>query len=240
MVRTLKRHEIANGAMANGIKDALIGAEFSVANVEKKSTRRNPSAPFTTSTLQQEASRKLGFSAKQTMQVAQRLYEGIDIGGETVGLITYMRTDGVQIIPEAVSEIRQLVEKDYSRRHLPLAPREYTAKAKNAQEAHEAVRPTSFERRPAEVAKYLPKDQLRLYELIWKRSVASQMASAELEQTTADITVKGGDGKTYSLRATGTVVVFDGFMTLYEEGRVTMMTMKSSRLLPPLEPRLTG
>lgn len=230
---TLKRHEISNGEMANGIKDAIEGVEFNVANVEKRATKRNPSAPFTTSTLQQEASRKLGFSAKQTMQVAQRLYEGIDIGGETVGLITYMRTDGVQIIPEAVAEIRSLVEKDYSRRHLPNAPREYTAKAKNAQEAHEAVRPTGFERRPAEMAKHLPKDQLGLYDLIWKRSVASQMASAELEQTTADITVKGRDGKTYGLRANGTVVVFDGFLTLYEEGRDDEGD-DNARLLPPL------
>lgn len=230
---TLKRHEIGNGAMANGIKDAIVGGDFTVANVDKKAVRRNPAAPFTTSTLQQEASRKLGFSAKQTMQVAQRLYEGIELGGETVGLITYMRTDGVQIIPEAVIEIRDLVERDFSKRHLPFEPREYKTKAKNAQEAHEAVRPTSFMHRPADVAKYLAKDQLGLYDLIWKRAVASQMASAELEQTTADITVKGRDGKTYGLRATGTVVVFDGFLTLYEEGRDDEGD-ENSRLLPPL------
>jgi DNA topoisomerase-1 len=231
---TLKRHEIANGEMASAIKEAIQGGAFAVAKVDKKAVRRNPAAPFTTSTLQQEASRKLGFSAKQTMNAAQRLYEGIDLDGETVGLITYMRTDGVQIIPEAVSEIRQLVESDFSTRHLPPQPREYKAKAKNAQEAHEAVRPTSFLRRPKDVAKHLPKDQLGLYELIWKRAVASQMASAELEQTTADISVQGRDGKTYGLRATGTVMVFDGFLTLYEEGRDEQED-ENTRLLPPLK-----
>ena len=230
---TLKRHEIGTDEMANGIKQAIQGGQFSVANVDKKAVRRNPFAPFTTSTLQQEASRKLGFSAKQTMNAAQRLYEGIDLDGETVGLITYMRTDGVQIIPEAVAEIRELVERDFSSRHLPPSPREYKAKAKNAQEAHEAVRPTSFMRKPKDVAKYLPKDQLGLYELIWKRAVSSQMASAELEQTSADIKAPGSDGKTYGLRATGTVVVFEGFLTLYEEGRDDEAD-ENSKLLPPL------
>ncbi len=168
--------------------------------------RRNPAAPFTTSTLQQEASRKLGFSAKQTMQVAQRLYEGVEIDGEVTGLITYMRTDGVTIIPEAIDAIRGLIEQDYSRRYLPPFIREYKAKAKNAQEAHEAIRPTDARRKPEEVARYLERDQARLYELIWKRAVASQMASAELEQTTAEIEVPGRDGKAYGLRATGSVV----------------------------------
>src|SRR6056297_541843 len=231
--KTLKRHDIGTGDVAHAIRDAIKGGTFTVAGVEKKAVRRNPSAPFTTSTLQQEASRKLGFSAKQTMQVAQRLYEGVDLGGETVGLITYMRTDGVQIIPEAVAEIRDVVEDNYSKRYLPGSPREYKTKAKNAQEAHEAVRPTDFRLRPKDVARYLAKDQLGLYELIWKRSVASQMASAELEQTTAEITVPGRDGKTYGLRATGTVVVFDGFLTLYEEGRDDSDD-DTSKLLPAL------
>jgi DNA topoisomerase-1 len=204
--------------------------------VEKKAVRRNPAAPFTTSTLQQEASRKLGFSAKQTMQVAQRLYEGVDLGGETVGLITYMRTDGVQIVPEAVAQIRRLVEDEYSKRYLPPFIREYKTKAKNAQEAHEAIRPTDPARRPKDVARYLEKDQAALYELIWKRSVASQMASAEVEQTTAEIEVKGRDGKTYGLRATGSVVLFDGFLKLYEEGRDDDED-ESSRRLPPLAAR---
>ncbi|HUS97644.1 MAG TPA: type I DNA topoisomerase [Hyphomicrobiaceae bacterium] len=231
--QTLKRHDITDGETANAIKAAITGGDFVVASVEKKAVRRNPSTPFTTSTLQQEASRKLGFSAKQTMQVAQRLYEGVDIGGDTVGLITYMRTDGVQIIPEAVAEIRKLVERDYSKRYLPPFVREYKAKAKNAQEAHEAVRPTDVMHKPDDVRRYLQKDQAALYELIWKRSVASQMASAEVEQTTAEIHVKGRDGKAYGVRATGSVIVFEGFLKLYEEGRDDEED-ENARRLPPL------
>src|SRR5690606_5141917 len=143
-------------------KAAIEKGEFRVASVEKKAVRRNPYAPFTTSTLQQEASRKLGFSARQTMQVAQRLYEGVDIGGETVGLITYMRTDGVQIVPEAVSAIRRQVESDWGKRYLPPFVREYKTKAKNAQEAHEAIRPTDVARKPEDVARGLDRDQARL------------------------------------------------------------------------------
>ncbi len=216
--RRLERLEIKDAATANAIKTAIEGAVFRVAAVEKKAVRRNPYAPFTTSTLQQEASRKLGFSAKQTMQVAQRLYEGVEIDGETTGLITYMRTDGVTIISEAISAIRRLVEQDYSARYLPPFIREYKTKAKNAQEAHEAIRPTDVRRRPETVAPHLQRDQARLYELIWKRTVASQMASAEVEQTTAEIAVNGKDGKAYGLRATGSVVLFEGFLKLYEEG----------------------
>ena len=215
----LGKLDIKDGASANAIKAAIEGGAFTVTSVEKKAVRRNPFAPFTTSTLQQEASRKLGFSAKQTMQVAQRLYEGVEIDGEVTGLITYMRTDGVTIIPEAVAAIRKLVEDDYSRRYLPPFIREYKAKAKNAQEAHEAIRPTDVRRKPEAVLRHLERDQARLYELIWKRTVASQMASAELEQTTAEIEVSGRDGRAYGLRATGSVVLFDGFLRLYEEGR---------------------
>ncbi|HXF55514.1 MAG TPA: type I DNA topoisomerase [Hyphomicrobiaceae bacterium] len=232
----LKKLDIADGASANAIKAVIQGGRFVVALVEKKSVRRNPPAPFTTSTLQQEASRKLGFSARQTMQVAQRLYEGIDLDGETVGLITYMRTDGVQIVPEAIAQMRRLIEADFSRRYLPPFVREYKTKAKNAQEAHEAIRPTDPLRRPKDVARFLDKDQAALYELIWKRSIASQMASAELEQTAADIEVKGRDGKTYGFRATGSVVLFDGFMRLYEEGRDDEVE-EGSRRLPPLSAR---
>jgi DNA topoisomerase-1 len=217
--KKLDRLDIKDEASAHAIKAAIEGGAFRVASVEKKAVRRNPAAPFTTSTLQQEASRKLGFSAKQTMNIAQRLYEGVDIGGEVTGLITYMRTDGVTIIPEAISAIRGLIEQDYSRRYLPPFIREYKVKAKNAQEAHEAIRPTDVRRKPEDVKRHLERDQARLYELIWKRAVASQMASAELEQTTAEIEVPGRDGKTYGLRATGSVVLFDGFMRLYEEGR---------------------
>jgi DNA topoisomerase-1 len=217
--KRLDRLDIKDEASAHVIKAAIEGGAFKIASVEKKAVRRNPAAPFTTSTLQQEASRKLGFSAKQTMNIAQRLYEGVDIGGEVTGLITYMRTDGVTIIPEAISAIRGLIEHDYSPRYLPPFIREYKAKAKNAQEAHEAIRPTDVQRKPGDVARHLERDQARLYELIWKRAVASQMASAELEQTTAEIEVRGRDGKVYGLRATGSVVMFDGFLRLYEEGR---------------------
>jgi DNA topoisomerase I len=238
----LDKLAIKDAASANAIKAAVEGGTFTVTAVDKKAVRRNPYAPFTTSTLQQDASRKLGFSAKQTMQVAQRLYEGIDLGGETVGLITYMRTDGVQIIPEAVAAIRELVEEDFSKRYLPPFVREYKTKAKNAQEAHEAIRPTDVRRRPEQVARHLERDQARLYDLIWKRSVASQMASAELEQTTADIHVAGKDAKSYSFRATGSVVLFEGFLKLYEEGRDERSKSgkgdvgeeEDSRRLPPL------
>ena len=216
---TLKKLDIKTGEAANAIKTAIEKGEFRIVSVDKKGVKRNPYAPFATSTLQMDASRKLGFSAKQTMQVAQRLYEGVDIGGETVGLITYMRTDGVTIVPEAVSAIRGLIAREYSQRFVAPFIREYKTKAKNAQEAHEAIRPTEVSRKPSEVSKYLEKDQARLYELVWKRAVASQMASAEVEQTTADIEVKGRDGKTYTLRATGSVIQFEGFLKVYEEGR---------------------
>ncbi|MFA5955855.1 type I DNA topoisomerase [Hyphomicrobium sp.] len=214
----LKKLDIKDEATATAIRKALIGQDFRVASVEKKATKRNPYAPFTTSTLQMDASRKLGFSAKQTMQIAQRLYEGVDIGGETVGLITYMRTDGVQIVPEAVSQIRDLISAEFGRNYTPFA-REYKTKAKNAQEAHEAIRPTDPRRKPDQVRKHLQKDQAALYELIWKRAIASQMAAADIEQTTAEIEVKGSDGKVYGVRANGSVLMFDGFLKVYEEGR---------------------
>jgi DNA topoisomerase-1 len=217
--KRLEKLDLKDEASAATIKAAIEKGEFRVVRVEKKAVRRNPYPPFATSTLQMDASRKLGYSAKQTMQLAQRLYEGVDIGGETVGLITYMRTDGVTIIPEAINAIRGLIAREYSQRFVAPFIREYKTKAKNAQEAHEAVRPTEATRRPQDVARYLDRDQARLYELIWKRTVASQMASAELEQTTADIGVKGRDGKAYTLRATGSVVQFEGFLKVYEEGR---------------------
>ena len=217
--RKLDKLDIKDGATANAIKAAIEKGDFKVVRVEKKAVKRNPFAPFATSTLQMDASRKLGYSAKQTMQLAQRLYEGVDIGGETVGLITYMRTDGVTIIPEAINAIRGMIAREYSQKFVAPFIREYKTKAKNAQEAHEAIRPTDVTRRPQDVAKHLDRDQARLYELIWKRTVASQMASAELEQTTADIEVSGRDGKLYTLRASGSVVMFEGFLKIYEEGR---------------------
>jgi DNA topoisomerase-1 len=216
---TLKKLDIKDTETAHAIKRAIEKGEFRVVSVESKDVKRNPYAPFATSTLQMDASRKLGFSAKQTMQIAQRLYEGVDVGGETVGLITYMRTDGVTIVPEAINAIRGLIAREYSQRYVAPFIREYKTKAKNAQEAHEAIRPTDVTRTPQSVARYLEKDQARLYELVWKRTVASQMASAEVKQTTADIEVKGRDGKTYTLRATGSVIQFDGFLRVYDEGR---------------------
>jgi len=213
----LGRLDIGDGTMARKIEAALKAGAYRVISVEAKPVRRNPPPPFTTSTMQQEASRKLGFAAARTMQIAQRLYEGVDIGGETVGLITYMRTDGVQIASEAVTATRKVIASHYGDNYLPEKPRFYQTKAKNAQEAHEAIRPTDLSRRPESVARMLEPEQARLYELIWKRTVASQMQSAELERTTVEIAA--GPGDSVALRATGQVVRFDGFLTLYQEGR---------------------
>jgi DNA topoisomerase-1 len=232
----IARLDIGAGDEAEAFKQALEQAAFAVASVEAKPTKRHPAPPFTTSTLQQEASRKLGFAPAHTMRVAQRLYEGIDIGGEAVGLITYMRTDGVQIADEAVTAIRSLIRNDYGARYVPDAPRRYQTKAKNAQEAHEAIRPTEVTRRPRDVARFLDSDQARLYELIFKRAVASQMESAELERTTVDITAKVAAPKprVLDLRATGTVVMFDGFLAVYQEGRDEAPEDEEGRRLPQM------
>ena len=216
--KKFEKFDISDQATADRLKAALEGGRFTVATVESKAQRRNPAAPFTTSTLQQEASRKLGFSPRQTMQLAQRLYEGVDLGGEAEGLITYMRTDGVQIVPEAIASIRKLVTKRYGDRYVPSSPRQYETKARNAQEAHEAIRPTDFTKDPDSVSRYLEDDSARLYKLIWQRTLASQAASAEIERTTADIAVAGSDGNDYGVRATGSVIRFDGFLKIYEEG----------------------
>jgi DNA topoisomerase I len=216
--KKLDKFDIGDAATAERLKAALEGGRFVVSNIESKSQRRNPAAPFTTSTLQQEASRKLGFSPRHTMQLAQRLYEGVDLGGESEGLITYMRTDGVQIVPEAIAAARRLVTKLYGDRYVPSSPREYETKAKNAQEAHEAIRPTDFSKDPECVSRYLEDDAARLYKLIWQRTLASQASSAEIERTTVDIDVTGKDGKHYGMRATGSVIRFDGFLRIYEEG----------------------
>lgn len=216
--KKIQRLTIDGADEANTIKAMLETASFTISSVEAKPHKRNPQPPFTTSTLQQEASRKLGFSASRTMQVAQRLYEGVDIGGETTGLITYMRTDGVDMAPEAVAEVRSQIGSEFGSDYVPEVPRKYFTKAKNAQEAHEAVRPTALARHPAEMSKTLETDQARLYELIWKRTMASQMLSAEMERTTVDI-LANGSGKSATVRATGTVMRFDGFLKLYQEGR---------------------
>ncbi|WP_242222280.1 type I DNA topoisomerase [Shinella zoogloeoides] len=214
--KRLQAKSIGNGEEANRLKTLLDGAAYRVESVEAKPTKRNPAPPFTTSTLQQAASSKLGFSASRTMQVAQRLYEGIDIGGETVGLITYMRTDGVQMAPEAIDAARRAVGEQFGARYVPEKPRFYSTKAKNAQEAHEAIRPTSFDRTPDQVRRYLDPDQLRLYDLVWKRGIASQMASAEIERTTVEIEADNG-GRKAGLRATGSVIRFDGFIAAYTD-----------------------
>jgi DNA topoisomerase-1 len=186
-----------------------------------------------TSTLQQEASRKFGFAPAHTMRLAQRLYEGIDIGGETVGLITYMRTDGVDIAPEAIAAARSVIEKDYGRQYVPATPRHYVTKSKNAQEAHEAIRPTDLARRPADVKRMLEPDQAKLYELVWLRTIASQMESAELERTTVDIVAKVA-ARMLELRATGTVVKFDGFLTLYNEDQDDKSDDEDTNRLPSM------
>jgi DNA topoisomerase-1 len=215
--RKLDRFDLDSEQKARAAADAILhAAGFSVASVERREVRRNPFPPFTTSTLQQEASRKLGFGASRTMSVAQRLYEGIDLDGDTVGLITYMRTDGVAIAPEAIAAARQLIGGEFGARYLPAEPRVYRTPAKNAQEAHEAIRPTDMQLRTADVARHLDNDQRRLYELIWKRTVASQMASALFDQVSIDIADPGGKIR---LHATGSVVVFDGFLKLYQEDR---------------------
>jgi DNA topoisomerase I len=227
--KKLDKFDIPDEATAHAYRDAIRGQHFRVESIDAKEHKRNPAPPFTTSSLQQEASRKLGLSPRQTMQVAQRLYEGIDIGGETVGLITYMRTDGVQIVPEAISQCRGQIETQFGKRYLPPAPRQYKTKAKNAQEAHEAIRPTDFRRHPDKL-KGLNAEEARLYKLVWQRAVASQMASADIERTTVEITVPGRDGQSYGVRATGSVVLFDGFLKLYEEGRDDAEDEEGSRL----------
>ncbi len=231
--KKIQRLDIGSGAEAEAFTRDLENAVFKVASVEAKPARRNPPPPFTTSTLQQEASRKLGFSPAHTMRLAQRLYEGIDIGGETVGLITYMRTDGVDVAPEAVTAIRGMIGKQYGKDYVPDAPRAFQQKSKTAQEAHEAVRPTDPNRLPNQVAKHLDRDQARLYELIWNRAVASQMQSAELERTTVDIAAKVG-ARMLDLRATGQVVKFDGFLTLYQEGFDEPADDDEARRLPAM------
>ncbi len=216
--KKIARLDIGNEEEAKAFKAALETALFTVSEVEAKPVKRHPQPPFQTSTLQQEASRKLGLAPARTMQLAQRLYEGVDIGGETVGLITYMRTDGVDMDGSAIAAARRVIGKEFGEKYVPNAPRKYMVKAKNAQEAHEAIRPTDLGRLPAMVARQLEPEQAKLYELIWKRTIASQMESAEMERTTVDIAAKVG-ARHLDLRASGQVVLFDGFLTLYQESR---------------------
>jgi DNA topoisomerase-1 len=231
--KKITRLDIGTGAEAQAFKAALETAAFAVTEVEAKPVKRHPYPPFQTSTLQQEASRKLGLAPARTMQLAQRLYEGVDIGGETVGLITYMRTDGVDMDGSAIAAARRVIGKEFGESYVPGVPRKYTVKAKNAQEAHEAIRPTDLGRLPAMVVRHLEPEQAKLYELIWKRTIASQMESASLERTTVDIAAKVG-ARNLELRATGQVVLFDGFLTLYQESRDDEED-EDGRKLPPMK-----
>lgn len=212
--KKLDKFAIQTEAEAQAALAILNQLAWKVSTVEKKQSRRNPYPPFTTSTLQQEASRKLGLGATRTMRTAQHLYEGADIGGETVGLITYMRTDGVSLSAEAVAAVRDVIGSDFGKDYLPAEPRIYKANAKNAQEAHEAIRPTDMKRTPEKMAQYLDGEDLKLYTLIWQRTMASQMASAILDQVAVDI---AGTGNKAIFRATGSVVVFDGWLKVYQE-----------------------
>jgi DNA topoisomerase I len=212
----LDKFALGNRTSAEAAARRVREGSFSVAKVDRKQVKRNPQPPFITSTLQQEASRKLGFGARRTMQVAQKLYEGIDLGGETVGLITYMRTDSVVLSQTAIDGARDLIKSEFGDRYLPEKPRLFKSSTRNAQEAHEAIRPTGFERTPKEMASHLDDDGRRLYELIWKRALASQMEHALLDQVGVDINTPKND---VVLRATGSVVAFDGFMRLYREDR---------------------
>ena len=230
----LKQFSITDDGGANAAKAALLqtaNGQLVVSDVEKKQRKRNPTAPFTTSTLQQEASRKLGFTASRTMRVAQQLYEGMDIGGETVGLITYMRTDSVNLAQEALDELRAYIPERYGEQALPKEPQVYKTKAKNAQEAHEAIRPTSIRHAPEDIKKYLSAEQLKLYELIWKRAIASQMIHATINTVSVDFDCGTGN----RFRATGSTVVDPGFMAVYQEGVDDSRGNTEEGLLPPME-----
>lgn len=235
----VQKMSIGNAEHADRLKEMLDGASFVADSVEAKPTKRHPSPPFTTSTLQQAASSKLGFNASRTMQVAQRLYEGFEIDGETAGLITYMRTDGVQMAGEAIDAARIAIAEQFGERYRPDKARHYATKAKNAQEAHEAIRPTDFSRTPDTVKRYLDADQFRLYDLVWKRAIASQMASAEIERTTVEISAHNGSTHA-GLRANGSVIRFDGFIAAYtdqkEDGEQADDGDDGKRL-PPIDPQ---
>ena len=233
--KKLSQFSVDSETTARAAEQRLLGetrGTLSIAKVEKKQRKRNPAAPFTTSTLQQEASRKLGFTASRTMRTAQQLYEGIDIGGETVGLISYMRTDSVTLAQEALQEIRAYIAERFGKDQLPHEPREFKTKAKNAQEAHEAIRPTSVLREPDALKSHLTKEQHRLYELIWKRTIACQMIHATLDTVAVDLHAGVGD----VLRANGSTIVDAGFMAVYQESVDDAKAEDTdNRMLPPLK-----
>src|SRR3954470_5984076 len=217
--KKFEQFDLTNEADAHAARDALKKAaqvRLVVSDIQSKERKRRPAPPFTTSTLQQEAARKLGFATSRTMRLAQQLYEGVQIGDEgIVGLITYMRTDAVHLSSEAITELRDVIQRDYGPRALPEAPNFYRNKSKNAQEAHEAIRPTSALHRPKDVAAYLSDEQRKLYELIWKRAVACQMQFATMNTVSVDLAC----GPDSAFRASGTTVVDPGFLAVYEEGR---------------------
>ena len=227
--------EVHDEQTATALVEDLRGAIYTVGSVKKRETQRRPTAPFITSTLQQEAWRKLRFSARKTMTVAQQLYEGLSLGAETMGLITYMRTDSPVVSASALAETREYVAGKYGKEYLPPRARAYAAKSKGAQEAHEAIRPTSIMRDPASVRSALSNDQFRLYDLVWKRMVASQMANAVFDATSVQVEAAGAP-RTYVLTVTGSVQKFAGFLTLYAEGSDTNdEDEKEEGALPPLE-----
>jgi len=234
----LTQFTVNNETHATEIRENLLklaNGHLEVLKVEKKQRKRQPTAPFTTSTLQQEASRKLGFTSKRTMQIAQQLYEGVDIGNGTVGLITYMRTDSVTLANEAVADIRTVITERYGEENLPDAPRQYKTKSKNAQEAHEAIRPTSARRHPDAVKKYLKPEQLKLYTLIWQRTIACQMIHATLDTVAVDLAC-GDKTLGHVFRANGSTVVNPGFMLVYQEGvDDAQQNEGDEKMLPPLK-----
>ncbi|QWF71385.1 type I DNA topoisomerase [Methylomonas paludis] len=233
----LNQFSFTTEAQATQVKQTLLDAadgRLTVAKMEKKQRSRNPAPPFITSTLQQEAARKLGFTTKRTMMVAQQLYEGIDLGGEAVGLISYMRTDSVNLAEEAIADIRALISEKYGASQVPKQPREYKTKSKNAQEAHEAIRPTSVQRLPEQVKERLTIEQYKLYDLIWKRTVACQMINATLNQLAVDLHCGSADNV---FRATGSTITNPGFMAVYLEGKDDSKDAADDQesLLPPME-----
>ncbi|RMH50759.1 MAG: type I DNA topoisomerase [Zetaproteobacteria bacterium] len=225
----LTKFAIPDGKAARALAGRIEAASFHVDQVVKKGTRQTPPPPFITSTLQMEAARKLGFTARKTMQIAQRLYEGVEVDGERIGLITYMRTDSVALSDDALTALRRLIAERFGPDYLPERPRRFKTKSKNAQEAHEAIRPSSAARTPEQLKEALDGEQWRLYNLIWQRAVASQMAAAILDQIRVELT---GGGLT--LRATGSTVRFPGFRTLYTEGRDDNEQEEGERMLPPM------
>ena len=231
----LEQFSIADEVQAHSIRDSLLkasGGKLDVSRVDEKERKRNPAPPFITSTLQQEAARKLGFTTRRTMTVAQQLYEGIDLGGESVGLISYMRTDSVNLAEEALKDIRELIANRFGQKNLPDQPRFYKTKSKNAQEAHEAIRPTSAQRSPETVKSHLTVDQFKLYTLIWKRTIACQIINAIIGTVAVDLAC--GDGNLF--RANGSTVIDPGFMAVYLEGRDDDASGEDDEsYLPPLK-----